>query len=108
MEMVKITILPRGNKKGELVNACRMISEQTRNEPGCQHCNISNAPDSDNPVEMKLYWQQMNLLEDYFRTDHFSALLGAIKMLAIDFELVINDGSPTEGSLAVDRARDKK
>ena len=105
MEMVRIIILPRGNNIGELANACRMISEQTRKEAGCRHCSISHEPDSDNPIEMKLHWQQMNLLDEYFRTDHFSALLGAIKMLAIDYELTINDGSPAEGYLAVNRAR---
>ena len=107
MEIVRLSILPRAEKRVELANACRMISEQTRQEPGCQHCNISHAPDTDNPIEIKMHWQRLSLLDDYFRTDHFSALLGAMQTLATDYELTINKGSPAEGSRAVNRAREK-
>jgi quinol monooxygenase YgiN len=108
MEKVRLSILPRADKRGELINACRTISEQTRQEPGCQHCNFSHAPATDNPIEIEMYWQRISQLEYYFCTDHFSAMLGALKMLAIDYELIINDGSPSEGAQIVDQARNRE
>ena len=108
MELVKIIIFPHDNKKGELINFCRMITGQTRKEPGCRHCSILHDTDSDNRVGMESHWEHMAFVDDYFRSEHFRALLGAIKMLAIDYGLTINEGSPAEGHLAVNRARRTK
>jgi quinol monooxygenase YgiN len=85
-----------------------MITGQTRKEPGCRHCSILHDTDSDNRVGMESHWEHMDFVDDYFRSEHFSALLGAINILAIDYELAINEGSPFEGQLTVDRARQTK
>jgi hypothetical protein len=44
-------------------------------------------------------------LDNYFRSDHFSALLGAMKWLGMAYEILINGGTPEEGMDAVKRAR---
>ena len=44
-------------------------------------------------------------LDAHFRSDVFSALLGAVKLLGETHEIRINTGSQTEGMAAVEMAR---
>ena len=108
MEKLGITIHPHKTKRKELVNACQMIVEQTRKEDGCIDSRLLKGEKDENSIILEQHWKQRHLLEYYFRSDHFSALLGAIKMLAIDYGLTINEGSPAEGHLAMNRARRTK
>jgi hypothetical protein len=36
----------------------------------------------ENGIILEQHWKQRYLLDGYFRSDHFSALLGAMKLLA--------------------------
>ncbi|MGD8954174.1 MAG: antibiotic biosynthesis monooxygenase [Desulfobacterales bacterium] len=105
MEKLEITVRPHKTKRKELVNACQMIVEQTRKEAGCIDSRILKGEKDENGIILEQHWKQRHLLDGYFRTDHFSALLGAMKLLAIEFEVTINDGSPYLGAFIVDRAR---
>ena len=81
-----------------------MIVDQTRKEAGCLDSRLLKGEKDENGIILEQHWKQRHLLDGYFRSDHFSALLGAMKLLAINFEVTINDGSPSEGALIVDRA----
>ena len=108
MEKLEITIHPHKTKRKELVNACQMIVEQTRKEDGCIDSRLLKGEKDEEGIILEQHWKQRHLLDGYFRSDHFSALLGAMKLLAVDYELIINDGSPSEGALFVDRSRNRK
>jgi quinol monooxygenase YgiN len=107
MEKLEITVRPHKTKRKELVNACQMIVEQTRKEDGCIYSRLLKGEKDENGIILEQHWKQRHLLEDYFRSDHFTALLGAMKLLATNYELIINDGSSSEGALFVDRSRNR-
>lgn len=105
MEKLKITFHPRENKRKELLNACQMIVDQTRKEAGCIDSCVLKGEKDENGIILEQHWKQRHLLDGYFRSHHFSALLGAMKLLAVTYEVIINNGTHAEGIDAVDRAR---
>ena len=108
MEKLKITIHPHEIKRKELLNACQMIVDQTRKEAGCLDSRLLKGEKDENGIILEQHWKQWHLLEDYFRSDHFSALLGAMKLLSTNYEMIINDGSFSKGALIVDQSRNRK
>ena len=105
MEKLKITLHPHEIKRKEMLNACQMIVDQTRKEAGCLDSRLLKGEKDENGIILEQHWKQRHLLDGYFRSDHFTALLGAMKLLAIKFEVTINDGSPSVGAFIVDQAR---
>jgi quinol monooxygenase YgiN len=105
MEKLEITIHPHKTKRKELLNACQMIIEQTRKEAGCMDGRLLKGEKDESDIILEQHWKQRHLLDGYFQSDHFTALLGAMKLLAIKFEVIINDGSPSVGTFIVDQAR---
>ena len=108
MEKLAITIFPKTPKLKELLGACRLIASQTLEETGCMDCRVSSGGVDDSAIQFEQYWRQRHYLDDYFRSNHFNALIGAMKLLANDFEVAINDGPPSEGSFIIDRARNRE
>ena len=107
MEMLQITIHARDDKRSELLRTCRFITDQTRQENGCKSSRFSQDSDNENIITLEHQWEQWPSLNSYFRSDHFSALLGAMKLLGRTSEVRINGGSPEEGMDAVKHARGK-
>ena len=105
MEKLEITVRPHKTKRKELVNACQMIVEQTRKEAGCMDSRLLKGEKDENGILLEQHWKQRYLLDDYFRSDHFSALLGAMKLLARNWEMAINGGTPEKANEAVKNAR---
>jgi quinol monooxygenase YgiN len=108
MDKLKITFYPREIKRKELLNACQMIVDQTRNEAGCMDSRVMKGEKDENGIILEQHWKQRSLLDDYFRSDHFSALIGAMKLLADNYEVKINHGTHAEGISVINRARRKK
>ena len=105
MEELKIAIYPHSAKRKELLVACHLISEKTLEQRGCVDSRVLHGSGEDGAIHLKQHWRSRHLLDDYFRSDHFSALLGAMKLLTGKYELRINDGSPADGIKLVNRAR---
>ena len=105
MEKLEITVRPHKTKRKELLNACQMIVEQTRKENGCIDSRLLKGEMDENGIILEQHWKQRHMLDGYFRSGHFTALLGAMKLLAIDYELIINDGTPEKANEAVKNAR---
>ena len=105
MEKLAITIFPNASKRKELLSACRMIASQTTEEDGCTDCRIFADSDTDSTFRIEQHWQNWGLMETYFRSDHFTALLGALKLLAIHWEMAINNGTQKSASAAIQKAR---
>ena len=105
MEMLQITIHARDDKQKELLRTCRLITDQTRKESSCKSSQFSQNSDNKNIVTLEQQWEQRSFLNDYFRSDHFSVLLGAMKLLGRTYYMRINGGNQKEGRDAVKRAR---
>jgi len=107
METLSITIHSRSEKKHELLNICRIISENSALEAGCLDSRVRHDTADKCRITIKQQWQGRHLLDAYFRSDHFSALLGAMKLLGKTYQTSINDGTPQEGLAAIQNARGK-
>ncbi len=105
MEMLQISIHAYDDKQNELLRTCRLITDQTRKESACKSCRVSQDSDNENIITLEQQWQQWSSLNNYFQSDNFSALLGAMKLLGRTYEIRINGGTPEEGRDAVMRAR---
>ena len=106
MQEIKIFIDSKEDKSDELVRTCQVISEQTLHEPGCLKSAVLQDRNDMNRIFIKQHWTSLDQLDEYFRSNHFSALLGAMSFLAENHQIIINNGSPKEGELAVKKARD--
>ena len=84
-----------------------MIFDQTRQYTGCVGCRLVEDEEEKNRIMVNQQWEQRQLLNEYFRSDHFSALLGAMKWLGKDYIVTINNGTPAEGMASIKNARAK-
>ena len=105
MVILTISANARSNKRNEFLSACRLITDQTRQEKGCLGCRLSQDIDNENLIHIEETWEHRSSLDEYFSSGIFSALLGAVKLLGENYEIRINDGSQTEGLETVKRAR---
>ena len=105
MIIFRILIHALDDKRKELISACRLITDKTRQEKGCKKCNVYQDSVNENIITVEQHWEQWPTLNNYFRSNHFTALLGAMKWLGMSYEIRINEGTPKEGMVAVKRAR---
>ncbi len=106
MEILKISVNSRSSKRNELLSACRLITDQTRQESGCKSSRVFQDNDNENIITLEQQWEERSSLNNYFRSDLFSALLGAMKWLGQTYEIRINGSTREEGRDAVKRARE--
>ena len=105
MVILTISVNARSNKRNELLSAYRLITDRTRQEESCLGCRLSQDIDNENVINIEETWENRLSLDEYFRSDIFSALLGAVKLLGENHKIRINEGSQTEGLETVKRAR---
>jgi quinol monooxygenase YgiN len=108
MVLIKISVNAKSMKRTELLSACQLIIDQTRQEKGCLGCRLSQDIDNEKLLNIEQTWERRSYLDEHFRSDIFSALLGATKLLCETHEIRINDGSLTQGMDAVQAARSKR
>jgi quinol monooxygenase YgiN len=108
MEVLQITIHARDDKRNEFLRTCRFITDQTQQENGCKSSRLSQDSANENIITLEQQWEQWSSLDEYFRSDIFSVLLGAIKLLGRTHEVRINGGTPEEGMDAVQAVRSKE
>ncbi len=97
----QLSIEARYQKRNELLSACRMVVAETKRENGCLYCRISQDIDDENRIYLEEVWSDRHLLDAHFRSDIFSALFGAVKLLGEIHEFRINEGIESEGIEAI-------
>jgi len=107
MAMVNLTIKVnlKPSKRNELLSSCKLIVTQTLKKKGCINQRICQDLDDDSFIRLDTSWENRGLLDEYFRSDVFNALMGAVKFLGESHEVIINDGSRNEGMEAVIKAQ---
>ena len=108
MVLIKISVNAISIKRTELLSTCQLITNQTRQEKGCLSCRHYQDVDNENLIYIEETWEGRSYMEEHFRSDIFSALLGAMKLLGVTHEISINEGSRTEGVEVVHAARLKE
>ena len=105
MVILRISVKAKMNKRNELLSACRLISDRSRQEKGCLDCRLSQDIDNENLIYLEETWERRSYLDEHFRSDIFSALLGAMKLLGETHEIRINGSTQKEGRDGVKTAR---
>jgi quinol monooxygenase YgiN len=105
MEVLQITIRTRHDKRDELLRTCQLISDQTFQESGCESSLTSQKNDDVDLISVEQRWDHRSSLNDYFRSDHFTALLGAMKWLGQSYVIQINGGTHEEAMKIVSYER---
>jgi quinol monooxygenase YgiN len=76
---IMVTIQP-GNRQ-EFLQAIDMLCSQQATDKECAYDNIFEAVDTPNQFFYLKQWTDRTLRDKYLKTNHFSALLGAIQVL---------------------------
>ena len=105
MEILQISISARHDKRDELLRTCQLISDQTFQESGCESSLASQKNDDVDLISVEQRWDHKSSLNNYFRSDHFTALLGAMKWLGRSYDIRINGGTHEEGMKIINYER---
>ena len=105
MEILQITISARDDKRNELLRTCQFIADQTQQESGCESSLLSQNEANEDLINFEQKWDHRSSLNNYFRSDQFTALFGAMKWLGQSYDIRINGGTQDEGIDAVKHAR---
>jgi quinol monooxygenase YgiN len=97
MEEFLVKIRAREDKRRELLQTCHYIAERTLQVPGCKGSLLLQDSEKGDLITLEQQWDRRSMLNDYFRSEHFTALLGAMKWLGQSFEIQINGSTHEEG-----------
>ncbi|MCP4693810.1 MAG: antibiotic biosynthesis monooxygenase [Desulfobacterales bacterium] len=103
--IIRMKALP--SKLDELLHSCRLLIERNRPKAGCLSCRIFRDDEDKTNLILEETWKNRSCLDAYFRSDYFSALIGAMKLLGQDYEIRIETDEGIEGIEAVQSARSK-
>jgi len=96
--MLRIRVHARDEKRNELMRTFQLIIDQAAREEGCTDWQLSQDSQNRNIFSMQQQWERWSLLNTYFGSDHFQALLGAMKGLCRTYEIEITDSKHRERS----------
>ena len=105
MEILQITIRARDDKGDELLRTCQLIADQTLQESGCEISLLSQNKAAEGLMNLEQKWEDRPSLINYFRSDYFTALLGAMTWLGQSYDIRINGGLHQEVMKIVKSAR---
>ena len=105
METLQITIRACDDKVAELLRTCQLIADQTLQESGCESSLLSQNKADEGLINFEQKWKDRPSLINYFRSDYFTALLGAMKWLGRSYDILLNGGTHEEGIEIVKSAR---
>ena len=87
------------------MRTCQLIADQTLQESGCESSLLSQKRANEGLINLEQKWEDRPSLINYFRSDHFTALLGAMKWLGRSYDIRLNGGTHEEGMRIVESKR---
>ena len=93
------------DKRVEVLQTIKTLIGPIRNEPGCLSCYYSVDAEDEHIVIFRQEWQTNEDLATHLRSDHFSVLLGVMKLLSIEPEIMFNTIASREGAEVITKAR---
>jgi quinol monooxygenase YgiN len=105
--MIDVTIkmsVP-SDKRLEVLQTIKSLLDPIRNEPGCLSCCCSVDAEAENIIIFRQAWKSNEDLDAHLKSDHFSILLGAMKLLCIEPEVRFNTIASTAGEEAITAVR---
>ncbi len=102
---IKMKVIPE--KRSELLQTLRSMTEKIRNIEGINTCNFYQDVDDENIFSLIEEWKTQEELDSHMKSDIFSALIGAKSLLIEPPEIDIKVVSYTAGMEAVKKAREE-
>jgi len=106
--MIDVTIIMAvpTDKRIEILQTIRSLLAPIRREKGCLSCNCYVDTEQENNVIFKQEWKTDADLTAHLKSDHFSILLGAMKLLSIEPGIRFSTIASTAGAEALKAARE--
>ena len=92
-------------KRIEVLQTIKGLIGPIRQEPGCISCYYCVDAEEEHIVIFKQEWKTEEDLAAHLRSEHFSVLLGVMKLLSIEPEFLFNTIASSAGAEAITRAR---
>jgi quinol monooxygenase YgiN len=106
--IIRITMNALMEKRTELMQTLLSLIDPTENERGCQSCQIFRGIEDQNVFSLIEQWASRENLNDHFKSDRFSVLLGTKSLLFEPPQIEIHTISHSEGREAIDAIRSKR
>lgn len=107
METLSITVYALPQKRRELLRACRSILDQVRQDSDCISSSIKQTGTNTDIIVLEQTWSRWDAVKRYLRSDQFTVLLGAMKLLGKFYEIRINESSQKDGLKLVETVREE-
>jgi quinol monooxygenase YgiN len=92
-------------KKKEVLQTVRAMLGPIRLERGCLSCNCYVDVENESVLFFEEEWKTREDLENHLRSDHFSVLNGAMRLLRVEPDIRFNTIASTAGPEAIQAAR---
>ena len=102
---IKMKVVPE--KRAELLQTLRSMTEEIRKEKGCMSCYFYQEVENENIFSVIESWKTQEELDSHLKSDMFSALIGTKSLLAESPEINIKAISYTAGMEAVNKVREE-
>lgn len=97
MHIYQIKIDVRQYKTYEFVKSMRSFSRRIRKQKGCHSFGVYSDSEKENTYALVGEWKTRQAMEKHFKTDEFTLLTGAAKVLGEKFEMKITEVSKSGG-----------
>jgi quinol monooxygenase YgiN len=106
--IVRITMNAFLDKRTEVMQTLVSMIEPTENVRGCLSCHVSRDIEDKNVFSLIEEWKNREDLDDYFKSDRFSVLLGTRSLLCEPQQIEIHTVSHSEGMETVNAVKRKR
>lgn len=93
------------DKRVEVLQTIKSLLGPIRSEPGCRGCCCCVDTEAEDIIIFKQQWATNEDLTAHLKSDHFTVLLGAMKLLSIAPEVRFNTIAATAGTEVIAAAR---
>lgn len=107
MIIVRITMNTLIENRTEIMQTLVSMIEPTQNGKGCMSCHVLRDMEDKNVFSLIEEWETREDLDDYIRSDRFSALLGTKSLLSEPQQIEIHTVSHSGGMEIVKSIRGK-
>jgi len=100
---IRMTVPPE--KRKEVLQTVKAILGPIRRERGCISCNCYVDVEDESVLFFEEEWKNREDLENHLRSDHFSVLNGAMRLLSVEPDIRFRTITSTTGLETIQAAR---
>ena len=91
MFLYQLKIVVAEKKLDEFIDSLRFLSSGIREEQGCLYFSFCRDLEKKNAYRVIGKWKTRQAMEDHFKREKFSVLMGAARVLGEDYEISIGE-----------------